>query len=800
MTIIYLALAWFAGLWLSAQVQQPVGVWLALGGPLAVATLAAVVPAVAQDRPAPALGVWLAAGALLCLGGARYAAAQPELHAGHVAAHNGQADVTLIGTVAAEPERRETSMQARLRVESLALPGQAAQETSGLVLVSTGRHAALDYGMRLRLRGDLQSAATERSLAYAGYLARRDIYSQMRFPEIEILGRDGGAPVMRAILSLKDHARQVIYRQLPDPQASLLSGILLGDDSGLSAELDQQFRQSGLTHIIAISGFNIALLAGALLALTRPFLRPRPAGLMALLGVAVYAVLVGGEASVVRAAIMAGLFISAARLLGRPTFTPAGLFSAGLLMTLVEPRILWDVGFQLSFMATLGLMLYHEPLAQWLQRRLEQRLEPALARTAGGLGGELILATLAAQVLVVPLLLFHFGQLSLVSLPANVLALPAQPGVMIWGGLATLAGLILPALGQILAWVAWLFLSWTIAVVGLLGQLPFAAVPASFGPAALAGWYGLVFGLTWLAHSRRSGARLPELAGPIVTRRAALGASAVVVVLALLGGLSRPDGRLHITFLDVGQGDATLIETPAGRQILVDGGQYPAVLAEHLGRRLPFWDRNLDLVVVTHPDSDHAAGLPEVLQRYRVGALITNGQTEGGSGYQALLSVAAGRGVPLRTVQAGEVIQLGDALRLEVLRPPGEVGTPDGRRHDNSRSLVLRLVYGSFSLLLPGDAELAAERQLLASGRDLRAFVYKAGHHGANSSSSAALLAAVRPQLVIVSAGADNRFGHPHPEMLQRAAAVGATVLRTDKHGSIKISSDGQRLWFQTER
>jgi competence protein ComEC len=326
-----------------------------------------------------------------------------------------------------------------------------------------------------------------------------------------------------------------------------------------------------------------------LLALARPWFGPQRSGWIALGGIASYAILVGGEAAVVRAAIMAGTFILAARLLGRPTFAPAGLFTAGLLMTLADPNILWDAGFQLSFAATLGLMLYAEPLARFTEGRLVSLTDAERARRLTRALADVVLATLAASLLTLPLIMATFGQLSLISPLANLLVLPAQPAVMLWGRLATVAGLIAPALGQPLAWVAWLFLTYTIELVAFLGRLPWAAVPVSVPPAAIVALYALTLGVTWLALRRPERAAATAAAiGQRLPERAVLVAGLLVAALAVAAALTRPDGRLHVAFLDVGQGDATLIETPGGRQILIDGGRYPAALSSLVGERLPF--------------------------------------------------------------------------------------------------------------------------------------------------------------------------------------------------------------------
>ena len=272
--------------------------------------------------------------------------------------------------------------------------------------------------------------------------------------------------------------------------------------------------------------------------------------------------------------------------------------------------------------------------------------------------------------------------------------------------------------------------------------------------------------------------------------------SVMTAVLAVGWSVTQPDGHLHIVFIDVGQGDATFIQTPSGRQILVDGGYYPSVLNDALGRRLPFWDRDIDLMVATHPDADHISGLPGVFERYRVDRLITNGQGQGESPiYDAVLLAADEAGTPIQRALVGETIIIDDGVRLEILHPGAEL-LPNER---NENSVAMRLVYDQFSFVFTGDAEEQAEEAMLARGLPLDGLVYKAGHHGSNGSSSGSFLAAVRPQIITISVGADNNFGHPAPEMLERAADVGAAVLRTDELGTIEMITDGQMMWWRAE-
>ncbi|GJM42928.1 MAG: hypothetical protein DHS20C20_32100 [Ardenticatenaceae bacterium] len=531
--------------------------------------------------------------------------------------------------------------------------------------------------------------------------------------------------------------------------------------------------------------------------LAEPFLSKRGSVIFALVGISLYTVLVGADASVVRAALMGGIYLIANRWLGRPNYAFGSLFLAGFAMTAVRPFTLWDVGFQLSFAATLSLMLYADPLTQWVRRGLQRWLTRDWVENVMGVLSEAVILTIAAQILTLPLMIGYFDQLSIISLLANALILPVQPAVMIWGGLATLTGLVLPAVGQLLGWVAWLFLGYTIWMVRLFAAVPGAAIPLVIPTGGVIAIFAAIGVLTWL------GKQPQELRNKIftavrqnITQRLAVGASGVTAVLVLSWGMSQPDGQLHIAFLNVGQGDATFIQTPSGRQILVDGGLYPSILNDQLGQQMPFWDKEIDLLIATHPDADHVSGLVGVFDRYRVNTLITNGQSFGESPiYDEVLTAAEAQQTVIRPAQAGEIIEIEDGVRLEVVHP-GPKLIEDNR---NENSVSMRLVYDDFTFLFTGDAEEAGEAEMLRGERPLTALVFKAGHHGSNSSSSLPFLQDVQPQIIVVSAGVDNRFGHPAPQMLERAAAIGAVVLRTDELGTITVTTDGATTWWQAK-
>jgi len=784
-TLLYLGCAWLAGIWLASFLFPPR--W-ALG----VAFFLSSISLLLGWREARLRLINLCLLSLF-LGAFRYSVALPHFDETTLAYYNGHT-VTLEGVVVGEPDLRDRWVKLRVEAKRLKVEGQW-REVRGLVLVHTYRYPDYTYGDLLEIEGELETPPEFEDFSYKDYLARQGIYTLLFYPQIDLLAQGQGSSFYTTLYALKDRAQATIRALLPEPEASLLSGILLGRDSEIPKDLWDAFNRTQTSHIIVISGFNIAIVAGFLSYIGQRILGRNRSLYFALSGIVLYTLFVGADPPVVRAAIMGSLYIIAIHL-GRQAQALISLVVAAFLMTLLNPFTPWDLGFQLSFAATLGLILFVPSWQGWLVSCLDSLSWGVLSSGLKVLG-EGIIVTLAAQLWVLPIILHNFRQFSLVSLLSNALIVPAQAGVMILGGVATILGLIVQPLGQVLAWAAWLPLAWTVFVVRRTAGWPWAAVDIggfSLGLAALS--YGVLIAFWMVRGSSFSGQRSEKPPVKRLPMVAVLGTLTIVALLVWLALFTLPDGRLHVSFLDVGQGDSILMESPSGYQILVDGGPSPAAVTFALGKGLPFWDRSLDLVVLTHPQEDHLAGLIGVLERYRVGLLLDSGEECASEACQRFWELVEEKEIPYRKAEAGMEVELGDGVRIEVFHPPPELLRGTGSDVNNN-SVVLKVTMGRASLLLTGDIEEEGERALLASGQPLRSLVLKAPHHGAATSLTPRFLREVSPQLAIISVG-ENRFGHPAPETLAKLSSL--TTLRTDEEGIIEVVTDGERYWVVTER
>lgn len=805
MTLIFLGSAWLAGVALGPRMELPVAAALALIG-----TLLLFLP-FSRKRPEVLGALSLA---FFVLGLLRFQHHADALGQNTLARYNGGGPVTLKGEVRDDPEERDVSLRFRLAVHE-AQQGGDWEPVSGSALVLTPKYPRYHYGDALLLQGKLETPPILEEFDYREYLARQGISSLMRYPKVERLGDARPVPLLARLYGLRLRLAHSLQGVLPEPQGALAQGMLLGLRSAIPPELADAFARTGATHILAISGHNLTVVAGLWVSIgVWLFGRRHPLSLgLALFVVWAYSLLAGLAPSLLRAALMGSLVLLAA-FLGRQASALTSLVAAAALLTAFDPMILWDLGFQLSFMAMVGLIVAPALLEPWTRRIGEAFLArgaawewagPVLRATVSGL-----VATLGATLFTLPIVAANFHRVSLVGLPATLLALPALPGIILFAALASFLGLFAPLLALPFAWGAWLLTSYMIGVVEFWDSLPVAAATLGPLPSLLPWAYYALFGAfltswaqrAWMLERMRRLQTLLSKGGhvleasfrwsqfPIVAATLALFAGVVWVV-----ALSLPDRRLHVTFLDVGQGDAILVQTSAHQQILIDGGPSPQALATQLGKRLSFWDRSIDLVVLTHPQRDHLTGLTEVVRRYRVGRVVESGVAASTAEYAEWRRLLEEKAIPFTRAQTGQRILLGQDMWLEVLAPTEELLAAANL---NDTSVVTRLVTPALNMLFTGDIEEAGERALRLLDLPLESMVLKVPHHGSASSTSPALLRAVQPAVAVISVGADNPYGHPAAQTLERLQGI--TVLCTHERGSIEFVVEGQRAWVRAQR
>lgn len=696
-------------------------------------------------------------------------------------------DVEVVGRVVSEPDPGRVSTGYDIEIESLTV-GSVVIENAGVVRATLHQYAEHLPGDRLTLTGELLEAPVFGGFDYRSYLQQQGVWATMLYPRTEVLDEGGWTP-SRALTQLRLELDRSLQRVLPEPEASLGAGIAFGRDGNLSMERKEAYNASGLRHLTAVSGSNIVLVTSLTMALAVPLVGRRYAWAPAALTLAAYLLVAGASPSVIRAGVMAGILLLGG-IIGRPQSGLPALAGAFIVMTAIDARDALQPGFQLSMAATAGIIT----IAPWLSHFLERASARLPRATLPQWTCEVAAISFTASVVTAPIMWFHFGELSLVGPFANVLVQPVML-VAFWLTIATAAaGTFSESMSWWFSLGAYYPLAYVDSVASMTAAAPFATLglgeaspseaAAAILPIALAA--GVAY--RWLPPVPVPSARL-ERQRRVANRWVASATVGAFVFAAVPVSLlpMRDTADLRIDFLDVGQGDAILLTLPGGQQLLVDGGPSGIELARQLSAAMPHWDRTIDYVLVSHPQEDHIGGLPELFDRYGVTTLYGSGHENNTRTFAALVA----RGDAATVLTAGERLRFGDVV-IDVLWPPAGANGDDL----NNVSVVLRVTYGDVVVLLPGDIEREAQRELLATG-GAPATVLKVPHHGSKTSDPA-FFAAVNPSLAVIQAGADNRFGHPHAETLD--ALTGTRLYRTDLQGRVTVTTDGRSLKVRTER
>ncbi len=721
----------------------------------------------------------------LFLGSAYFQARQPNIDAFHIAFYNDRNyELLITGYLAEPPDYRDGYTNLTLNVQAVDT-GNGDLEASGRLLVRVLPNEEYQYGEQIRLRGELKTPPENEEFSYRDYLARQGIHSYMTKAEVTRLPGNDGNPFWRLVYTFKSNLVENTYKIFPDPEASLFAGILFGVDTGLPKRLQEAFKNTGTAHIIAISGFNIAIIAGLFFSIFKTLLQNERLGAaLAVVSIFLYAFLVGGDPAVMRAAFMGSLSLFAKQI-GRRNAGINTLAVVALVMSLFNPLTLWDIGFQLSFFATLGLILYAEPFSNITANLIEK-----ISRTDNSavirIINDNVILTLAAQVMTIPLMMYYFNRISIVSFIANPFILPIQPAVMILGGLAVFVSLLILPLGQLLAWVAWPFAGYTIRVVEFFDKIPNGVIVLGDVP-------------LWIIYMTYASLLLVTFNWSAIqnwfkSAASSLRAAAWTLILSLIficmvtfwsASSKSGDGRFHLIFLEAGSADAVLIQTPQGRNVLINGGESASELSDDLGRRLPFFTRNLDWLILASTQENQLAALPRVTERYVPENVLRCGNVQASFSSQTLDEYFAQNEIPVSLAQAGQKLDLGDSAFIEV-----KTASP--------RGCVLLIEYGSFRALLPiGVDEVTYD--VLEFGNSIgKVDVLLLAESGYAPSNPPDILENLNPQLVVLSVAAGDENGLPHQEVLD--ALEGYSLLRTDRNGWVDVSTDGVEMRVTAER
>ena len=784
--LMWFAVAFLAGIVLGKLASLSLTAWLTLAGTalllLAFSRLFANRFSSSPYRLSTIVPFTLVLLTGLFLGAARYQMTVPKFDAYHIAFYNDRDyDLLVTGTLTEPPDYRDEYTNLRVRVTGVDT-GDRQLPAEGLLLARVSNNQVFHYGDIVRLRGKVRTPPENEDFSYRDYLAAQHIHSYMSSAETTVLPGNGGNPLLRALYAFKERSLENIYQLFPDPESSLLAGILLGVDTGLTDELEQAFKDTGTAHIIAISGFNMSIIAGLFVVLFSRVLGQRRGALLAVAAIVLYTLMVGASPAVVRAALMGTLAIFAVQA-GRRQLALNTLLVVALLMCIVNPLYLWDVGFQLSFFATLGLILYAEPFSKFANRLITKYFPSAAGEKFAELFAEFVLLTLAAQLTTIPIMAYHFQRISLVSFIANPFILPPQPAVMILGGLSVLLSHLWFPLGQLASLVAWPFVVYTIRAVELFDKIPHGTL--FLGNLSI--WFVILFYSVLFAVTF-GGSQIKESVRGRV-RAVGVGAGLLVLVIGLFlvwrAAAAIPDNRLHLTFINVGSADALLITTPTGKHVLVNGGPSVTTLSDELGRRLPTFNRKLDWLVVGSTEEEDVAALPRILDRYPPDEVLWSGNRQASFSSGILNEYLSLKDIPVTEAEPDQVLDLGDGATLKVLT-------------SGPRGAIVLVEWGKFRAVLPLGMSFEALDELRAGADIGPVSLLSLADSGYSVSNPPEWINNLNPELVVLDVSAADENGMPDREVMDLLKDY--DLLRTDRNGWIDVATDGSQMWVNVER
>lgn len=630
-----------------------------------------------------------------------------------------------------------------------------------IVYINKKNKKLLEYGDLIEIKGEYSAPEVARNYKgfdYSQYLKTLNIYGTIKVEESKIINKNQLSPILISINNIKEKMIDNANRNMPKRTANLLLGILIGERDNIQEDIIESFRTANLSHILAVSGAHTSYIMLGITYLISKSKTPKRIGyIITIINLLIFIIITGASYSVVRACIMAIVVIGAKICYRKENFFTSICISL-IIILIQNPFAINDIGLKLSFMGTAGIVIFNKSITNFfIKLKIKQKIAEALS------------VTFSAQLMIMPITILNFNTISLTFFISNILASPLLGIIIIFGFISIFISSILNPISKILFLILHIFLELLILVSKVTEKIPGSSILVRTPNILFAIVYYILilFFNYFFVIKQNPTRRFHKKIIKIITIKNIKNAFKVIAVVFLIMLLLTRIVRiinptLKIYFIDVGQGDSTLIVTPKNKKILIDGGEGKTnVLFQYLlDRRI----NKIDYIIISHFDSDHCNGLIEIIEKMRVENIVMSKQSKESEEYKKILEIIKQKNIKVSSVKAEDKIIIEKNLYTKILNPAEKFEFQDL----NNNAIVAKLVYKNFSMLFTGDIEKAEENLAKKYKNELKSTILKVAHHGSKTSTSEEFLKYVEPQIALIGVGENNKFGHPNQITIEK--------------------------------
>lgn len=696
-------------------------------------------------------------------------------------------NLEIVGTIISNSIDKQYKNQYILKVEKI--NENKSYKNTNLQLNVKKEEELLSYGDKIIIKGNFEEASSARNeggFDYKQYLKSKNIYGIISVDKKDIkLIKKNNVGVIDLLANKVSNSMKIkIEQNLSNETSKLLSGILIGNKNNLQKEIQEDFRNSSLSHVLAISGMHVSyIMLGITFVINKMKFNKKVSKIITIFILLFFIILTGKTASVTRACFMSS-YIILASLFHKKAHVLASISISLLIILIINPYLILDIGLQLSYGGTIGIVLIY-PILKKVKKKKEDKSSKfkKIIHKIKDKILDIILITISANLVIFPIVLFHYNTISFTFIISNLLISPIIGIIIILGFISVFASYIISPISKVMFLILQTFLNLLIKIAHFCAELPFSKVyfPTPKIYVIIIYYVFLIFIIL---------ARNKIIVIKKINKKIIIIFVIIIIILNLI--LNFIPKTFTISFIDVGQGDSMLILTPKGKKILIDGGGSRDEESFNIGKQtlIPYLLNKgitkLDYILISHFDSDHVGGILSVLEELKVEKVIICEQEEN-ENYRRFKEIVKNKKIKVYVVKKGDNVKIEENILLNILWPKDEKIKENAI---NNNSIVAKLNYKNFSILLTGDIEKIAENEILKEYENsniLNANILKVAHHGSKSSSINEFLEKVKPQIALIGVGEKNTFGHPNEGVLKRLENINTKIYRTDKKGEITI-------------